>query len=379
MIHVPSMAQHMITEQQSCNVIFPFSLVVDPMERLLIINFTKDPDSIYIGFEPQVFHDDIHGSGHLIIGWRTDKKVDVYHQKSLRLDSSQYCIAGSGLNKMIPVDMNNATFEITETGIQAQYMFEDIHGRNIEIVIHENNPKTRKPFGLLAPMGDAVANPSSLPLILLHDFYFVRKKQTHFYISIDNKIHIPDELPMPIDGQKMTFTRYSSKPIIARFNNEFHGYLNGFDVNIGQNILVHDDMILELEWFNEQAFIKSMRIKNNIHPITITFFPSFPNLNDLQSNTLLRGTFHISGHESIGSISGKYILQSVDNVFKITVLPINWKPRTTKLSTWFLFTAGKVFRKWPSTYQWNAELKKSPEGVWYMYSQWIRTGRIMKD
>lgn len=31
----------------------PFALSVDPMERLLLVNFEKDPDSTYIGFEPQ--------------------------------------------------------------------------------------------------------------------------------------------------------------------------------------------------------------------------------------------------------------------------------------------------------------------------------------
>ena len=35
----------------------PFTLTVDPMERLLLINITADPDEVYIGFEPQVFDD----------------------------------------------------------------------------------------------------------------------------------------------------------------------------------------------------------------------------------------------------------------------------------------------------------------------------------
>lgn len=33
----------------------PFNIVVDPMQRLLLINFEKDPDRLYVGFEPQVF------------------------------------------------------------------------------------------------------------------------------------------------------------------------------------------------------------------------------------------------------------------------------------------------------------------------------------
>jgi len=58
----------------------PFRIDIDPMEKLLLINFEKDPDPLYVGFEPQVFDDDIHGKGHSVIAWRVDGRVDVYHQ-----------------------------------------------------------------------------------------------------------------------------------------------------------------------------------------------------------------------------------------------------------------------------------------------------------
>ena len=35
----------------------PFSLKISPIERLFLINFEKDPDEIYSGFEPQWFED----------------------------------------------------------------------------------------------------------------------------------------------------------------------------------------------------------------------------------------------------------------------------------------------------------------------------------
>jgi hypothetical protein len=37
------------------------------MERLFLINFEKDPDEIYIGFEPQWFDDAAYGTGLRII------------------------------------------------------------------------------------------------------------------------------------------------------------------------------------------------------------------------------------------------------------------------------------------------------------------------
>lgn len=369
----------MAIENQSYRLIFPFSIHIEPMEKLLLINFVKDPDSIYVGFEPQVFNDTINGTGHLVIGWRTDKKVDVYHQKSLHPDPSRYRIAGAGLNKMIPADMTRTNFEVSDSGIQAHYLFHDIAGRVVEIVINEHNPEKRKPFGLLAPMGDAVTNPPSLPLILLHDFYFVRKNHTEIKVSINNRFHKLDELPIPMDGQKMTFTRYSPGPLIASFNPEMNGILEGIEIKYGQEFFEKDDCIYEIDWTDQHAYIKSLKVINDIYPLSITFTPYIPCLNSLTENTSIRGKFNISGHESTGSIFGVYTITSDKDSVKIRVNPDSWKPRITKFSTWFLFNIAKVFKKWPSTYQWHAELQKRSDGSWSIYSKWIRTGKIMKE
>lgn len=375
-----SFAQNNIVDIKSDGIIFPFSIEIDPMEKLLLVNFEKEPDSIYVGFEPQVFDDTINGTGHLIIGWRTDKKIDVYHQKSLKLDTSKYSIAGAGLNKMIPVDMEKAFYEVNDFGVQAHYKFRDMLEREVEISISEKNQRKRKPFGLLAPMGDAATNPASLPMVLLHDFYFVRKNETDIKVSINDKSHKLDNLPMRMDWQKMTFARYSPKPLIATLNPEYNGVLDGFKPLVGQETFQKGDYIYEIEWTDQTASIKSMSIKNNIHLLTMSFSPSFQCLNTIPANTKYKGKFTISGHESVGSISGEYTIQSGKESMHIRIVPSKgWKPKTTKFSTWFLFTVAKVFKKWPTTYQWDAELHKSPEGLWYMQSKWIRTGKILKD
>ncbi len=350
------------------------------MEKLLLVNFEKDPDSIYVGFEPQVFNDEINGKGHLVIGWRTDKKIDVYHEMSLKPDSAKYSIAGAGLNKMISVDMDKAFYEVRDCGVQAHYKFKDILGRDVEIAISEKNPKKRKPFGLLAPMGDAATNPTSLPMVLLHDFYFVRKKQTDILVSIDNKSHKLDDLPIPMDFQKMTFARYSPQPLIATLNSAHNGALETLDLELGQRTYEKGDYIFEIDWSNQSASIKSMSVKNKIHLLTVSFLPSFPCLKTISANAKHKGKFVIFGHESVGSISGEYQIHSEKESITIKVIPSNgWKPKTNKFSTWFLFTIAKVFKKWPSTYEWNAELRKDMKGLWYMQSKWIRTGKILKD
>ena len=373
-------SQNSIADSKFNRVIFPLSIEIDPMERLLLVNFEKDPDSIYVGFEPQVFNDEINGVGHLVIGWRTDKKIDVYHEKSLNPDTSKYSIAGAGLNKMIPVDMEKAFYQVNDFGVQAHYKFTDMLGREVEIVISEKNPGKRKPFGLLAPMGDAATNPASLPLVILQDFYFVRKNHTDIKVKINNKSHKLDELPIRMDGEKMTFARYSPKPLIATINPAHDGELETFELEMGQRTFEKGDYIYEIDWSNQSASIRSFSVKNNIHLLTMSFMPSFPCLNTFPANTKYKGSFIISGHESVGIISGEFHIQSYNESVAIRVVPSKgWKPKATKFSTRFLFTVARVFKKWPTTYQWDADLHKDSEGVWYMQSKWIRTGRILED
>lgn len=373
-------AQFASFDEKPHRLAFPFHIDIDPMERLLLVNFEKDPDAVYLGFEPQFFNDSVIGTGHLIIGWRTDRKTDLYHEPSLKLDPTKYSITGAGLNQMIEVKMDVASFEINHFGAQVNYAFKDILGRAIKIKISERNNSKRKPFGILAPMGDAALNPFSMPLVFLHDFYFVRQKDSEINVSIDSRTHKIDELPMRLDFQKMTFIRYSPKPLIATFNPAFDGLLQELEIDKGQKIAENKNSTFELEWSNEQPFVKSMEVKNQIHPLKISLNPSLPCLNSIGENQKHFGEFHISGHPSVGSVSGSFIVKSGINSVSIKLNPHKgWKPTYTKFSTWFLFNVSKIFKKWPTTYQWKADLAKNDDGKWYMRSNWKRTGRISHD
>ncbi len=209
---------------------------------------------------------------------------------------------------------------------------------------------------------------------------FVRKKQTEVLISIGKKSHKLDVLPIPMDFQKMTFARYSSKPLIATLNHSHNSVVETLDLELGQHTYEKGNYIYEIDWNNQKASIKSMSVKNNIHKLTIRFITSLPCLNTVFPNIKLKGSFIISGHQSVGTISGDYHLQSKNETVTIRVIPSKgWNPKITKLSTWFLFTVAKVFKKWPTTYQWDAKLQKNSEGVWHMHSKWIRTGKFLKD
>lgn len=354
----------------------PFHVAIDPMERLLIVNFEKDPDSLYIGFEPQVFDDQINGKGHLVIGWRIDGKVDVYHEPGLMLDGNKYDIAGKGLANMLEREMSVAFSDINDYGLQAHYEFLDVSNRRVVIRVAEKNPKKRKPFGLLAPMGDAAESPSAMPLVLLQDFYFVRKKHSQIEISIDGKQHQTDDLPMPlpIDGTKMTFARYCPEPLIATFNPAFEGELPYINVKKGVQLLNNGNINYSLVWDDEKPSINSITYNNETHPVELRFTDPFPDIHSLQNNTLLKGRFEIEAHPTTGRIIGQYTIEKTDGVTTLVMIPSKgWKPRPNKFSLRLLYTLGKTFKKWPTTYKWTAIVQPNADGTYLMKSDWERT------
>ena len=359
--------------QKTVSLINPFQIKIDPMERLLLINFEKDPDSVYIGFEPQVFNDPVNGSGHLVIGWRTDGRVDVYHQPGLKPDPRVYDNVGKGLANISEVEFSEASYEFDGFGVQAYYRFKDIDDRDITLQIKESNPKRRKPFGLLAPMGDAAVNPSGMPLVLLHDFYFVRKKHTETEISIAGKKHKPDELPMPLDGVRLLYSRYSPKPLIVTLNPAADAELVPLEVNLQQNLVTQGEYDFELEWNNDHPAIKSIVRNNAVYPVTLRFLEAFPDVRSLDENVMLKGRFGIGGHPSTGLVTGHYTTKKKDGVTRILLVPSGgWKPRYSKLSLLFLYTVAKIFKAWPTTYEWTATIRENETGNPYVQSKWRR-------
>lgn len=349
----------------------PFEISIIPMERLLLVNIENDPDSIYIGFEPQVFDDEITGTGMLVIAWRSDGMVDVYHQSTLSPDPDGYDIVGQGLNNMVAREMKEAILEINDQGAQAAVSFEDIYGRLIGIKLTENSTRPRRPFGPLAPMGLAAENPSAMPLILLHDFYFVRRNNTELSVTINGRNHAPDMLPLPIDFSRMTFARYCPDPLIATLNPAFDGILKSFPWN--ENLTVHhDDHIVELALNQNVPEIRKISRIHGQHTISMAFSPAFPNP-EVFEGEFSEGRFEISGDVSTGFIRGEYKVMRSGDSLVIEMIPTEgWVPNESKLSLRFLYTVEPMFRQWPTTYRWSAEIKQDDDASFRMRSNWER-------
>ncbi|TVR04209.1 MAG: hypothetical protein EA403_05330, partial [Spirochaetaceae bacterium] len=312
-------------------VVSPFHLEHDPMTGLLLINFEEDPDSIYHGLEPQSFDDAVHGRGILVIGWRIDGRVDVYHQTGLRLNPETYGIAGKGLHAMVERPFSGARFELGPAGAQADIAFDDLDGRPVRIGVRETDTRPRTAFGLLAPMGSAASDPPALPLVYVDRFYFVRRAGTELLIEIDGRSHQSDFLPFMLDGAPVHFLRYSAAPFIATWNPDSAVAVRVLEPRdeAGAGVLIADadGVGYELETNGGFHEIRQMSLRDGNHEVVIEFTPAIPHLLALADNAAVDGAFRVIARPALGTVQGRWQVARHDGELHLELVPDGgWTP-----------------------------------------------------
>ncbi|TVP78436.1 MAG: hypothetical protein EA352_02100 [Gemmatimonadales bacterium] len=361
----------------------PFHLHADPMAGLLLANFEKDPDRVYVGFEPQAFDDAVHGQGLLVLGWRVDGRVDVFHDPGLELDPATYGIAGKGMNRMAERSLSDGHFELGPAGAQVDLAFRDLEDRLVRIVVRETDTRPRRPFGLLAPMGSATTSPPALPLVYVHDFYFVRRAGSEVLIEIDGRSHRGDPFPLPLDRARVHFLRYSPDPFIVTWNPNFEGPVNLLQVELdaqGETGTAEDRGVqYELEAREGRLEIRRMSRSEGDHEVQVEFFPAFPDVLVLRDGVEVSGTFRITADPSVGMVRGTWVVERRGGEVHMEAVPAGgWTPGEVPWMARLMFRLVPTFRRWPATYRWTATLilagrEEGPAGRTHLRSAWERT------
>ncbi len=349
-------------------IVSPFHLQTDPMAGLLLINFEQDPDTVYLGFEPQFFDDAVHGRGLLVIGWRVDGQVDVFHEAGLRLDPRTYGITGSGLHAMVERNFSEALFELGPEGVQADIAFYDLQGRPVRLVVRESDRRPRTPFGLLAPMGSAASDPPALPLVYVDGFYFVRRAGTEYRIEIDGRSHRNDFIPLILDGTAVHFLRYSTDPFIVTWNPDAEAMARmlepGSEPVAGAVVAQADGVRYELEANGAFREIRRMSRREADNEVTIEFSPAIPQLLALADGVDLTGEFRITAQPSVGTVRGSWRVVRQGGELHLEVQPDGgWTPGPAPPMARVLFRAVSMFREWPTTYVWRGTIQLPPPGA----------------
>jgi len=347
----------------------PFSLSIDDMEHLILINFEKDPDEFYNTFELQQARDINGERSYLVIAYRKDGSTDVYHQSSFPF-GSQSSILNDVNFYVRPIE--NAKFEVTADHLEVHFAFEDKTHREIKVTVKETNRHKKNPFFLLAPIGVLPQKPMSLPVYSLYEMSFKKQKYSTIVIEIDKVKHKPDTFPLPIDCAKNYFTRYSAETFNVDLNKNFHGSL--LPLNPGKNNNIENKGINYKLIDNDGHYeIKGMYAKSKKHQINIDFSPPIPDIICLKDEVIVDGNFIITTDKSTGSISGAYHLQRLKNEIELQLRPNKgWQPNEGRWILKILFLTVKVFKEWPKSYVWNAKIKLDESEQPIMESSWKR-------
>ena len=331
-----------------------FRMQLDPMRRLLLINFEGGRDEVYLGLEPQYFDDPVHGQGLAVVAYRRDQQIDVYHQPGVRLEPAHYDFVGKGLAGLHERSMDGARFEIHESGVDAAFAFEDSQGRAIAVRIEETGGAARRPFSLLAPLGAGVQRPTRFPLFLLYGFDFVRRSGTHFEVNIAGRRITPDTLPVRIQGQAVYFSRYSSDPCLLHWNPVYQGKL-ALQQPGGKGSYEYDGIQYDLSDNRGVLEIFGMRPANCPHEVRFTFNPAFPDIRCMRGGEKVQGEFTIWLEESMGRIGGSYQVKRSGGQVEIEMQPRHgWRPGRLSGAVGLMVNLIPVFRNWPRRYRWRA-------------------------
>jgi hypothetical protein len=334
----------------------PFSLRIDLLDRM--VNLEIADDSIYQGLEIQGFDDPHHGRGTtVILSRRADDQTDVYYQAGLTLDPKMYAIGG-GLGAWVETEFEVARLAITAEGVDAEVRFTDIDGRMIEVRVNDRTRRERRTAGFLAPMGAAITDPRSLPLVWMSRFDLLRRTGTRPVIRIDGRQASAGRLPAEWLLRRRLIKVASDLCVVA--------------INPADN----DPILLTAgsaggEVLTAPRGMHAIVATEGTHEAVLRFEPPFPDLASA-SSVSTTGTWDLL-IDATPVVAGTWHATSQGDEIQLGFdVTKGWRPTGLTLLMKVVTRVAPVFRRWPTTYRWTATVTPGNPSV--MTSRWERTG-----
>ena len=339
----------------------PFEVEVEVIAGMLNAEFAVHP--IYDGIELQRFDDASHGSGLLVfLSRRADRRVDYYVQPGLRVDPTGYRIGG-GTGAWTETAFPRATFEVSDRGAVADVAFTDVDGRTVEVRVDDRGPRPRRRATLLAPVGDGVVDPAALLLVWLHGFDLVHRGGAHApEFRIDGELAATGRLPGAVLHRRH-LVKYAAPLTAARICPAADGPVRRLDPAFCEQAGPAGD-----------GGLTAVRAGDAAASARLTFDPPFPDVTTLGEGDTATGHWHveIDGADITG---GSWSARRAGDVCRLRLdVTQRWHPAPG--APWLVAAVTRlvpVFRRWPTTYRWNAEVTLDAEPR--LTSRWTRTGR----
>ena len=324
------------------------SLSIDPRARLVLFDIADDPT--YVAMEVQVFDDDQHGKGVLALLARHDAMIDVFYQPTLRLERGPFSV-GRGIGAWREAVIEPSRVDVSDDGIAVDVALDDAGGRRIEVHIDDRDGVQRTHSTLLAPVSSGVDDPHQLLVVLLRDFELVRSGGTRPRLTIGGERRTITPFPGPTWIHHRRFIRYSGAPVILALSPERDGV-----VDVGS-----------------LGPLERVATSSASASAAVCFEPPMPDLRALRDGEVAAGTWTLDVADEGDIFGGRWTAARTGDTVRLA-MPVTtpWRPRGLPLSLRMVTTFARVFRDWPLTYAWSAEvdLAASPATA---RSAWVRT------
>ncbi|MBN4927182.1 hypothetical protein IEU95_10080 [Hoyosella rhizosphaerae] len=299
---------------------WPLSVHLETIDAM--VNFEIHNHPVYTGVEVQSFDDEAHGTGVLVLMCRADNgKVDVYQQPGLTIDRSGYGIA-AGLGDWFTVDISPAVLEVSDSGVHVDIKFDDKIGRAIEIQVDDRNGKRRCTAEFLAPVGAEIEHPTELMLVWMRRFDLVRQTGIDPVVRIDGESIRIGRLPGRWMHRRHLIKVASDLWIVSVNPDESKGTLDAHGPGEA----------------NAQLHLS----------------PPPPAPGMLKPGEVLTGKWSVSIGDHADVVSGTWKCAGTPVVALTFAVTRGWQPRQLPLFMRVVTTVLPMFRRWPTTYMWEA-------------------------
>ena len=323
-----------------------------------MLNFELVDHPVYDGAELQWFDDQVHGTGMLaFLSRRGSGRVDYYLQSGLRLERSGYEIGG-GIGSWTEIDFEVARLSVADDGVAAEVRFTDLDGRAVEVRVDDRDGRLRHPAGLLAPVSAAIERPTSLLLVWMPRFDLVRTTGTPPVIRIDGADVSPGRLPAR-RLHRRHLIKYAAPLVSVELNRTSHD---------GTPPAAAADQRVRLD---RDGRVREVSAERAGHRARLLLDPALPDLAGLANGSTASGRWHVEVDEVRLTGGSWSAARAGDDVTVGLDVDERWSPGRLPWLMRLVTTVVPVFRRWPTTYRWRADVHLGAEPT--ITAGWERT------
>ncbi|HSK23328.1 MAG TPA: hypothetical protein VK906_09145 [Egicoccus sp.] len=337
----------------------PFELDVRPIARFLNAELRDHP--VYDGLELQWFDDAWHGTGMLaFLSRRADRRVDYYADPTLSLDRSTYQIGG-GTGAWSTTEFEADRLDVDAGGVVADVRFTDIDGRRIEVNVDDRGRRPRRSSDLLAPVGGGIDEPASLLLVYLHGFDLVRRSRRPPRILVDGMSADTGVLPGGFLHRRHLIKAAAPLTVVTLCPTRHDEPLP--PVSDPDHRTMSDD----------GAAIAGVAAARGDLSARLVLDPPLPDLVTLPDGVPLRGAWRLDV-DGAAVTGGAWRAQRRGARVELGLdVTQPWEPPAGRPLLMRIVTrVVPLFRTWPTTYRWSAQVELAVSGG-RITSSWQRT------